>query len=148
MVANDVLTRRDALLISQAELAEEAGVSDTTLSKIEHGRPVSAKSLRKVLDALEMLESQRRGHGTATSQAGSVSEPGDTMSAKSHTETTRDVTVVDKGPGAASGLARVIVRREGLEVESPYSAEIPGDRARALAEIFDALDRQAKREGE
>lgn len=56
MTQSDVRTRREALLLTQPQLAHLAGISDETLRKIEQGKKVGPTSLRRVLDALAAAE--------------------------------------------------------------------------------------------
>jgi DNA-binding transcriptional regulator YdaS (Cro superfamily) len=55
-----------------------------------------------------------------------------------------DVTVMDKASGEGTGMNRVIVRREGLEVETVYGDA--ADRAQVLLDIFAAIERSDDRE--
>jgi transcriptional regulator with XRE-family HTH domain len=41
-------------LLTQAELAERAGVSVTTLSRLEHGAEANARTVRKLARALDV----------------------------------------------------------------------------------------------
>lgn len=53
-LGHKVVEVRKAKGWNQAALAEQAGMTDTTIRKIERGDSVSAKYLRRVLDVLEI----------------------------------------------------------------------------------------------
>lgn len=81
MSANGVRDRRLALMLTQVQLAALAGISDETLRKIEQGKRVSPKNMRRVLDALDREERDRGGRtqptttvhgGTAADQAAAL----------------------------------------------------------------------------
>lgn len=52
MDANETRSRREALLLTQTQLAALAGISDETLRKIEQGKVVRPSNVKRVMDAL------------------------------------------------------------------------------------------------
>ena len=49
-----IVTKRKVLKMSQIQLADKVGISDRTLSKIEHGYDMRLSLLLAIADALEM----------------------------------------------------------------------------------------------
>lgn len=54
--APTILERRTRLGISQQALADEAGCTQSSVHKVEHGKPTARAIRRVVLDALHRLE--------------------------------------------------------------------------------------------
>ena len=52
MSGNNVQSFREALMMSKAELAREAGLSALTIDRVESGRPCRLDTKRKILLAL------------------------------------------------------------------------------------------------
>ena len=111
MVFSGVNARRGALMLSMDELADAAGVSVTTVRKMERGESVRASSLRAVLSALEVLEAEKRGETLA-----------------SNVEETR---------AARADANRVVVTLPGVTVE--VSTKDGADLANRLAEVLATL---------
>lgn len=59
-LANSVQERREALLLSKAELARKAGVSALTIDRVEKGSDCRMDTKRKILLALGLKLSDRK----------------------------------------------------------------------------------------
>ena len=59
-IGNSVQERREALLLSKAELARKAGVSALTIDRVEKGSPCRMDTKRKILLALGLKLSDRK----------------------------------------------------------------------------------------
>lgn len=59
-IGNSVQQRREALLLSKAELARKAGVSALTIDRVEKGSPCRMDTKRKILLALGLKLSDRK----------------------------------------------------------------------------------------
>lgn len=111
MNGTEIRQQREALHLSQRELADRAGISDETLRKIEHERPVGEGSLRRVVAALGM--------------AAAPSVP------------PHSVEVADRQTPSGRGVVTVRVAALGVEVETTFDSS--EDRARVVAEIMRAV---------
>lgn len=58
-----IRNRRVALMLTQREVADLAGISDETLRKLEQGVSVSMRSRRRVLEVLDDLEAPHADDG-------------------------------------------------------------------------------------
>jgi len=59
MANNSLKATREALLMSKAELAREAGVSPITIARIEKGMPCRMETKRKIILALGLKLSEK-----------------------------------------------------------------------------------------
>lgn len=73
-IGNSVQRRREALLLSKAELARKAGVSALTIDRVEKGSPCRMDTKRKILLALGLKLSDRKNVFFDETEAGSGSQ--------------------------------------------------------------------------
>lgn len=66
-LAAGLTARRVQLAMTQAELAEKAGIAKRTLERMENGDPVGTDNLLAVLDALQLIDDLATVMPSATS---------------------------------------------------------------------------------
>ena len=127
-----VLARREALGLTQDDLADLSGVSDVTLRKIEHGQHVSETKLHQALGALTRLE--RDGGAALVHDRRST----DTNKGPNGGPTSSDPAVmvpetVDEGVGVLGGRHVVKVKLAAIGYELVLDYDDPEDLPRVLA---------------
>jgi DNA-binding transcriptional regulator YdaS (Cro superfamily) len=134
---------------SRRSIARVLGLSEATLRQYEHGwREVHVegdviRTAAHIPPARVPALASAYGVGEAELRAAlGLPQPPASVQAPTVGD---DVSIADKGPGVGTGLNRVIVRREGLEVETVYSDA--DDRAQVLLDIFAAIERTEERRG-
>jgi transcriptional regulator with XRE-family HTH domain len=125
MFANPLRDRREALGLTQPQLAALAGISDETIRNAEQGKRVRPGTLRRIQEALTNQEAAREpvaqpkptNGGASSDVPHSVSEP----------------------EVSEHGRSIITVRADAIGVTLTIDYDGPEDRSRALAEAMWAL---------